>query len=129
MSDQNIQAIKEAQCNFLSFLWKHLIAISELETMGEYYEALDRLTKLIKWMPEDFQNKFGFREKIVTLFNEVQEIQDSSATHHLRDKHILDEKNRLAKKKLEQFIPEFAVMLDRKGYMEKKGANVEYGTE
>lgn len=126
---EKIEAIKEAQCNFLSFLWKHLIAISELQAEGRYYRALERLSLLLDWMPEDFQKKFKLTEKIRKLQKEIDAIQTPEATSFLRQSHTNNLRNERAMELLKDFVPEFAILLDKKGYMERKGGNVEYGTE
>lgn len=128
MSD-DIEAIKEAQCNFLSFLWKHLIAVSELEAQKKYYEAFNRLCMLIRWMPEDFQNKFGFKEKSQTILLRLHEIKSDDPTLQRRTINTYQARNSAAKKALDDFVPEFAIMLDKKGYMERKGPHVEHGQE
>lgn len=126
---EEIEAIKEAQCNFLSFLWKHLIAISELESEKKYYEAFERLCMLIRWMPEDFQSKFGFREKSQVMLGKLYEIRSDNPTFQRRFNSVSEARNMEAKKALDSFVPEFAIMLDKKGYMERKGVSIEYGRE
>ena len=126
---REIEAIKEAQCNFLSFLWKHLIAISELEAEKKYYQAFERLCMLIRWMPEDFQNKFGFREKSKEMNEKLHEINSNDPVFHRRQMTTDQARNFAAKKALDNFVPDFAIMLDKKGYMERKGPHVEYGSE
>jgi hypothetical protein len=80
-------------------------------------------------MPEDFQNKFGFLDKSRKMINRLQEISSNSAVTTGASREIWRERNKAAKKALDQFVPEFAVMLDKKGYMERKGALVEHGGE
>ena len=126
---RQVEPIKEAQFNFLSFLWKELSAIRESQREGKYFTAYKNLTDQIMWMPEDFQNKFEFLKETRENLRKLEAINSDNPMFQRRQIDTDQTKNMMAKQMLEDFVPKFAIKLDQKGYMEKHGYPVEHGSE
>lgn len=126
---ETVDVIREAQCNFLSFLWKNIIAINEIMAEGRFYRALVRYYWLIRGLPEEFQDKHKLTKEITDYYNEVNKIHSDGYTVNLRERQTEAMRNIRAEEILCDFVPKFSILLDKRGYMEKKGPNIEYGHE
>lgn len=80
-------------------------------------------------MPEDFQVKFKFTKITQEMLEKLHEIQSNNPLYMRRSLNVEHDRNAAAKKALDNFVPQFAIMLDKKGYMERKGPGVEHGSE
>jgi len=126
-----VEAIKGAQFNFVSFIWKEISKIREHQTAQEYSRALKDLIELISYLPKDFQETLKFKEKAQKTLTEMQQVNDNSsdadAYQTIISRH--DSLNTYAETNLRSFISELCLKLDAKGYMEKRGGPVEHGGE
>jgi len=126
-----VEAIKGAQFNFLSFLWKQITDIRELQKRGYYYEALVQALDLIDYLPQDFQDKLKFQQKAQKIAERISQIDRDAEgvdayTQMVDSLSSLDEH---AKTVLKDFMADLCVKLDAKGYMEKRPSEVERGSE
>lgn len=126
---KRVEPIKDARSPFVGFLWSEIAVIRQLQRQRYYYEALVYIVDLIDYLPLDFQVTFKFQDKGKETLTKTDNITITQVYNTLQRVERDEKRNKLAKPLLKSFISELCRMLDKKGYMEQKGASIEYGHE
>jgi len=125
-----VEPIKGAQLNFLSFLWKQITDIRELQKKRYFQEALVQAIDLIDYLPEDFQNKLEFQQKAQKISEKIREIESNAEGVDIYSQMVgsLGALDDYAETVLKGFMADLCVNLDAKGYMEKRATKIERGS-
>lgn len=119
--------IKGLQYDYRFFLWKNMTMIRDAEMQGRYDLALHYAVSLIKYLPKWAKDQFGkkaeeLREGLRQCGSRVR-----APDFFVKDCKVNKVRQAWAREKLDEFMTDFSLALDEKGYYEMLYRDVSEG--
>jgi len=119
------ERVKGVQFNFVNFLWKEISYIRDLEKSGNYARALQALCSLITYAPEGIKKEF--REEAKKNSAKLRTTRGRGPSRFVQNIKRNEARQLYALSVFNDFMDRFCTTLDKRGYMEKVGPQVDEG--